>query len=289
MLEPEGCSNFQLPFPLLYQGKAYRAKLIIDHFNSRIKIIELEGDKKEGTHDLELLAGKIKAGKIIVYAKKEDVGHYNKCGFAEEGKISGFFLGMAAHCLVAYPEPGRAVPQDRKGADRIVREIMQAAGKKNYDYSAFSIRQAAQEDCSDLAELYKTVFHGLYPTPISDPSYLRHSIREHNVFWLVFDKRKLCGAASLDVDLENLNAEVTDCAVLPEYRGKGLLAGLIEQVEATAKGLGLGCLYSLSRALFPGINAVLAASGYGYGGRLINNCRMYDSFEDMNIWVKNIT
>ncbi len=45
-------------------------------------------------------------------------------------------------------------------------------------------------------------------------------------------------------------------------------------------------LYSLSRAINPGINKVLSRLKYNYTGRLINNCDICGGYEDMNIWVK---
>jgi hypothetical protein len=62
------------------------------------------------------------------------------------------------------------------------------------------------------------------------------------------------------------------------------MAALLEQLENEAQSKGLNCLYSLSRALLPGINAVLSAAGYSYHGRLINDCYICGIFEDMNIW-----
>ena len=47
-------------------------------------------------------------------------------------------------------------------------------------------------------------------------------------------------------------------------------------------------LYSLSRAINPSINKVLANLDYKYCGRLVNNCHICGDFEDMNIWVKKL-
>ena len=118
---------------------------------------------------------------------------------------------------------------------------------------------------------------------------LEQAIHSNSVFVLMEDGSKLCGAASLEVDKGYRSAEVTDCAVLPDYRGQGILATLVDRLEEEAKHLELTCLYSLSRALQPGINMVLSAAGYRWYGRLINNCRICSGFEDMNIWQKFIS
>lgn len=75
---------------------------------------------------------------------------------------------------------------------------------------------------------------------------------------------------------------------IPEYRGQGLLSNLVYSLEQDLTQKGFYTLYSLSRAMNPGINAVLFKLGYKYTGRLINNCHICGGFEDMNIWVKKL-
>lgn len=47
-------------------------------------------------------------------------------------------------------------------------------------------------------------------------------------------------------------------------------------------------VFSLARAASYGMNAVLHQSGYSYRGRLINNCYIYESLENMNVWCKTL-
>lgn len=45
--------------------------------------------------------------------------------------------------------------------------------------------------------------------------------------------------------------------------------------------------YTLCRASAPpGINAAFSSLGYAFTGRLVNNCRIGNGFEDMNIWCR---
>ena len=46
-------------------------------------------------------------------------------------------------------------------------------------------------------------------------------------------------------------------------------------------------LYTLARADEVGMNCVFAKLGYAYTGRLVNNCRMPNGWESMNIWCKS--
>ena len=47
-------------------------------------------------------------------------------------------------------------------------------------------------------------------------------------------------------------------------------------------------LYTIARALSPGINFTFSKMGYKYGGTLINNTNIGSSLESMNIWYKKI-
>jgi len=107
-------------------------------------------------------------------------------------------------------------------------------------------------------------------------------------FKAAFDNGKLVSIASADMDRKNLNAEITDCATYPQYRGRGLLSRLIKAIEEDLKNIGFYSVYSLSRAVNPGINISLSKLDYDYTGRLINNCNICGGFEDMNIWCKKL-
>ncbi len=269
------------------EGEEYQAQIIIDSFNQRVKLASFKGNLNKAARGMVSVAAENGAGKAIAYVKEADVNVLAKQNFRNEGKIPGFFSGEDAFCMVAYLEENRGVPRDKKRADEIVQLAL--TKKRNlYDYTLFTFREGTVEDHEVLADFYCSIFGESYPTPIADSQYLISQIKGNTVFQLVWEGDTLCGAASLEIDPVNRNAEVTDCAVLPDYRGKGLLAALVLQLECSAKVRGISCLYSLSRALLPGINAVLSSLDYGYYGRLINNCYICGGFEDMNIWQKFI-
>ena len=94
-------------------------------------------------------------------------------------------------------------------------------------------------------------------------------------------------AASAELNVQDFNAEITDCATDPAYRGKGLLRLLLMELEEELFRRQVYCLYSLARSLSFGMNAVLHQLGYLYSGRLTRNCKIGGDFEDMSLWVKN--
>ena len=280
--------NSRLPYAIGRGGNGYKCTLIADPFNNRVKLKSFQGDLQLAVEALQQEAQSSGYGKAIAYVRKEERDRFTNA-FAEEGHIPGFFDGVDAHCMTAFFQQERSVPRDQEKANEIIR-IAQAKEPTVQSFKPqFSFRQAHDDDVSALARLYGTVFGDSYPTPLSDPGYVKEAMKSGSVFWLVFEGSALCGAASLETNMELRNAEVTDCAVYPDYRGQGLLADLVGQLEDIGRQMGLQCLYSLSRALLPGINIVLAAAGYRYYGRLVNNCRICGGFEDMNIWQKFIT
>jgi hypothetical protein len=55
-------------------------------------------------------------------------------------------------------------------------------------------------------------------------------------------------------------------------------------LEQDLRDMGFMTAFSLARAKSFGMNVALSRHGYEYFGRMINNCRIMGSFEDMNIW-----
>lgn len=110
----------------------------------------------------------------------------------------------------------------------------------------------------------------------------------NTVYYIMLDHDRLISAASAEINPELGHAEITDCAVLPEYRGHSLTSFLIEALEKEMAGKDIFHVFSLARASSFGMNAVLYHSGYQYGGRLINNCFIAEGLENMNIWCKQL-
>jgi putative beta-lysine N-acetyltransferase len=146
---------------------------------------------------------------------------------------------------------------------------------------------AETSDAPELAALMARVFPD-YPTP-TDAAHLEKLLRTRaNLFALVRDSGgTLVAAMSAELDSARKSAEMTDCATLPEFRGRGLMAFLLQVLEQELAGtLGIVDLYTIARADNAGVNCAFAKLGYQYTGRLINNCRMPNGWESMNVWCK---
>jgi putative beta-lysine N-acetyltransferase len=81
---------------------------------------------------------------------------------------------------------------------------------------------------------------------------------------------------------------MTDFATLPHFRGKGLATALLVDMENEMKNQKIRTLFTIARALSPGMNITFARCGYKYSGTLINNTQIFGHIESMNVWYKHI-
>ena len=94
----------------------------------------------------------------------------------------------------------------------------------------YELRKADESDADLLANLYRTVFK-IYPTPMNDPSYIKKCMKNHTIFYIFTYEEKIVSAASAEINQFYHNAEMTDCATLPEHRQFGLMKHLLIKLE----------------------------------------------------------
>jgi putative beta-lysine N-acetyltransferase len=280
MIENKEKTNFNKKFGSL--------DVYIDYTNNRLKISD---NNKLDLKDIEEVidySKKNKFTKILVNSKLVNIKGYIGCGFLMEGFIKGFFKGEDACCLSYFLNKDRNFSLNKEKEDEIIRKCFENTNKikSNKNLKGLEIRTLLEDDILQMINLFKKVFK-TYPTPVFDKNYLLSVIDKKILFKGIFENNILISMASADLDNDNLNCEITDCATNENYRGRGFLGILIDSLEEEVKERGYKCLYSLSRAINYGINSSLSKKGYYYCGRLVNNCDICGGFEDMNIWVKD--
>jgi len=228
-------------------------------------------------------------GKIIVYARDDDRG-WDRRGFIREGAISRFFSdGRDAIVFSRFVDDDRRHNERRGEEDRIVSlSRSKANGKLSGGFAeGFLCRIATRDDAAVISKLLESTFRD-YPDPI-DVDTVRSWIDEgERHFRVVEQGGRVVACASADLDRANRNAELTDCATIPEMRGRGLMTSILKQLENDCVDeLGITDFYTLARAGEAGINIAFARLGYEYTGRLVNNCRMPDGWESMNAWCRS--
>lgn len=272
-----------------FYAKIDRTKILVDLPNKRIKIIDLNAISMQNLKRIIYFASKQHLSKIICNCDTKSFETFINAGFNSEGKINGYFKGNDAFCMSYFISSDRKVCSNFARKELLIKECHNvrntyAHQKNNLGYL---IRNATKNDIKEMIDLFSTVFL-TYPSPIYDEEYLKQTMNDKVLYKVAIYNGKIIGIASADMNKENLNAEITDCATHPSYRGKGILSNIIYSLECDLKTKGFLCLYSLSRSINPSINFVLSKHNYNFAGRLVNNCNICGTFEDMNLWVKNI-
>lgn len=265
------------------------AEIYLDHANSRLKILSYEELSREFLAKVLAYAKEEGLGKVLCNCRIKDLKYFKEVGFAIEGLINGFFKGEDAYCVSFFLDRSRAYSARKEEEDRILKMCfekgkMTVPSKLNSEYK---MKNCVENDIPQMVKLFKAVFK-TYPSPVFDHDYLKEVMNTKILFKAVYKGDNIISIASGDMDKDNLNAEITDCATYPEYRGQGLLSNLVYALEADLVDMGFYTLYSLSRAINTGINMSLRKQGYNYSGRLVNNCNICGGFEDMNIWIKRL-
>ncbi|MFA7468427.1 MAG: putative beta-lysine N-acetyltransferase [Desulfotomaculaceae bacterium] len=261
----------------------------IDLVNKRLKVLNHQiQDWPKAVSWLDRAAGQHQLGKILFNIKSPENYVLENSGYVLEGVIPAFFKGTDALCYSRYTDFERSKSQYYEQEEEILMQIKNAQHRSETTKklpAGLKIDRINNEQAGDLVNLYRRIF-STYPSPLLNPDYVHKVMETHISFWGMFEGDQLISAASAEMNLSNCNAEITDCATLPEYRGQGLLRHLIMVLEEEMQTKEISALYSLARAGSYGMNAALDRLGYEYQGRFINNCHIGGRFEDMNLWTK---
>lgn len=151
----------------------------------------------------------------------------------------------------------------------------------------YTMRMLNEYDCENISSVYRTVFES-YPFPIHDPKYILETMKNAVRYFGVEYKSKLVALSSAEVDSQAQNAEMTDFATIPKYRGKGLAVNLLSQMERQMKQEGIKTLYTIARLNSMGMNKTFLKLGYSYCGTSLKNTNISGKIESMNIYYKHI-
>ncbi|WNS73893.1 putative beta-lysine N-acetyltransferase [Bacillus sp. DTU_2020_1000418_1_SI_GHA_SEK_038] len=274
----------------LIKNENYTMKVYIDSFNKRIRVDDLYGDVSQGMEKAEKIAKELQAEKLILKGRIEQFPLLIKNGFTCEAMIERYFLGSDMYFFCKYYTTERRTSSQWLKEDSITENVLKLEPylKSIKPPLEYIFKKLTQEDADSLAALYQEVFQ-IYPTPLNDPHYIKETMNEGTIYYGFQYNGQIVSAASAEVNTFYKNAELTDCATLPQHRKHGLMKILLEKLESELKTTGVYCAYSIARSLSFGMNAALHQLGYSYRGRLTNNCFIFDKLEDMNVWVKDLS
>lgn len=256
--------------------------------NNRIYLMKLDpADMPNIIDRLNELAQKNEYTKIFAKVPGPCASAFVRRGYSREGMIPHFYNGeTTATFLGRFIDPLREATRQRDEIERIIILAQSKSGTAvNPLPEGYRLRAAEEADAEELAAVYKAVFAS-YPFPIHDPAYLIETMRSHVAYFVAEKDGQIAAAASGEMDLKNLNAEMTDFATLPDHLGNGLSVHLLQQMEPELAKRGIRTLYTIARAISPGMNITFSKCGYTFGGTLINNTQISGSIESMNLWHK---
>lgn len=254
-----------------------------DHFNKRIRIDDYSGSLP-GVLALIVKAIPGWAEKLIIKARENDLLFFQAKGFSQEAFIKAYFNGADMYFLVKYFSAERAHNPKHADEQHIVKKIVsEEMLSPETDLQIVSLAKPA--DSEELAQLYSAIFK-VYPTPLGDPDYLRKTMEEGTQYVVIREQNKITSVASAEINRQYANAELTDCATLPEAQGKGHMKKLLSKLEEILVKEKIHCLYTIARAESYSMNKVFHQLNFTYSGRLINNCFIYSGLENMNVWYK---
>ncbi|MHB9024006.1 MAG: putative beta-lysine N-acetyltransferase [Armatimonadota bacterium] len=262
------------------------ARLDIDERNQRIKLVDCGRDPAKTVAAAVQLAESRGLEKIWGFISAAAWMQLARVGFVREGLLDGYFDDGPGIAVARYLAGSRAHSLHTEMEDGIVAQALEHADRAlPVAPAGYELRMAVPDDAQAISQTLTGVFTS-YPTPIDSAADIHTAMARDAQFAVLMHEGAVVGVASADVDCRHRVAEMTDCAVLPEHRGRGLMTVMLQYLAAEVRGFGLRSLFTLARATSVPINQTFARLGYAYRGRLINNCHIAGDWEDMNLWVQ---
>ena len=228
--------------------------------------------------------------KIFVKVPESSAEMFTRENYSIEAKIPSFYQGRETALFMAkYSDLKRKEADDLEEINDVRKKVSDHTGKSESHTlpDGFSLTSAEEEDAEEIAGLFSRVFD-TYPFPVSDPAYIRESMKGQMRYFLIKKGSRVAAISSCEIDADNQAAEMTDFATDPIFRGKGFSGILLGTMENTIQKDGILTAYTIARANSLPMNATFASAGYQFGGLLVNNTNIGGSIESMNIWYKKL-
>lgn len=260
--------------------------------NDRIYIMKIDENVenvKSLIKDVDLLARKNRYSKVFAKVPANLVERFIENNYLVEAKIPKFFNNSEKCFFLAKFFSENRSMDDSNRHNKEVLEIAKFKGKcKNLKLpSNYTIKICSEEDIEKICKLYSEVFK-TYPFPIFDPKYIKETMNDNLIYFGILEGEKLVAVSSIELYMDDRNAEMTDFSTHPDYRGENLSLYLLDRMEEELKSLKIPTAYTIARAgSFP-MNSTFAKLDYSYAGTLINNTNIGGQIESMNVWFKNI-
>ena len=256
-------------------------------FSNRLYILKFsESGKTKQVRELLSFAVENQYSKVVGKIPKTKLSLFLRNGFKQEATVPKFYNGKTACCFVSkFIDIQRAVFD--AGSLKAFKNVLANYEQKSYESinSKFELRSLHADDVGLMVSVFNQVFE-TYPFPIHSADYVKHTMENDVCYYGIFEADTLLAISSAEVDRHSENAEMTDFAVLPEARGKGLSKLLLAYMEEQMHVAGIKTLYTIARLESLAMNKTFLGAGYSYAGTLINNTNISGGIESMNVLYK---
>lgn len=267
-------------------------KSIIQHgkLNDRVILLSLnpEDDNYEIKAEIENLAEENSYSKIICLIRTDDLPDFILSGYKVEAYVPKFFDGKTDCIMVSkfLTEQRAKTPRKQLGLFSDLLEITEV--EDNYEkLQNFRMESLNESHADEIAKILQQTFAS-YPFPIETENILK-GIQENRLFYFgIWDGDRIVGLSGAEINHKEKHAEVTDFAVLPEYRGKRFAFHLLKFTEENLKQKNIKTAYAIARLSELGMNKTLLNASYKYSGTLVNNTHIAGQIESMNIYYKHL-
>ncbi len=140
---------------------------------------------------------------------------------------------------------------------------------KSANGSAYITRLATLDDAQALAELHYAAFPEYpYGKMVFDKTYHERCCIDPNLIRAVITdgSGRIVAAGALEISSTELQAEIGQVVVHPDYRGKGLGKQLVDDITQIGKHMGLHRLYAHVRVRAMGMQKAFWDAGYDPAG-----------------------
>jgi len=244
---------------------------IIQHglHNNRIYLMQLNtGDTQGLIAALDDMALKNGYGKIFAKIPAPTWNAFKSADYIKEAVIPRFFAGKTDGFFIAkYFSAGR---QKVENVEELLQVVMHTkGGSVNNAHRTGKITPGVvscePSDAEEMSMIYQQVFKS-YPFPIQQPIYLKRIMKKGVFYFCIRIDGRIAAIAAAEIDLVHKNAEMTDFATLPKWRGMGFASFLLNHMDKKIRKREIKTAYTIARAASLGMNSVFKNSGYNYSG-----------------------
>jgi len=272
--------------------------LVYDEVNSRLKVFECTDIPLAISEVRHVMEKYPKYSKCIFYLTREQFFDLEKGSPLQyEATIHGFYDGADALLVALYSGTrGEVAPETHRLIEEVLRFTL---NKPPIMLPAFDsrliLRDATEEDCVGLAEIFRNTFSYYADQGVYDPKILARRLHEGTHAYHIIQNttsKRIAAVASMDMTALNYKScEISDCVVLPHYQKQNLMQFLFYSLERSAFRKGFRYCFTMTRATSYPMNICARQCGYQMTGTMLNNCHMDCpiAYESMNIWCKPLS